>query len=158
MFLDPETDFIHNHSGCRAPYAAIFSSNASMRAKPALAPCSTPYCMVVSRYSLVSKRIVWVSFVCSPRSSNSSVCRWFWNVCTRRLRSRDPQPPPVHVTRKVAPTCIERGSNLVAPMPSGAAIVRMRYSTSSRKLSTRCLSSVAAPSSYAGRLLSANRC
>ena len=57
------------------PHAAIFSSNASMRAKPPFAPSSTPYCMVVSRCSVVSKRIVWVSFVCSPRSSNSSVCR-----------------------------------------------------------------------------------
>ncbi len=57
------------------PHAAIFSSNASMRAKPAFAPSSTPYCIVVSRSSVVSKRIVWVSFVCSPRSSNSSVCR-----------------------------------------------------------------------------------
>ena len=73
MFLDPETDFIHNHSGCRALDAAIFSSNASMRAKPPFAPSSTPYCMVVSRCSVVSKRIVSVSFVCSPRSSNSSV-------------------------------------------------------------------------------------
>src|SRR5262245_19691857 len=67
----------------RAP-PLIFSSSASTRAKPCFAPSSTPYCIVVSRCSVVSKRIVCVSFVCSPRSSNSSVWRWFWNVCTRR--------------------------------------------------------------------------
>ena len=64
---------------------AVLSSSASMRAKPPFAPSSTPYCIVVSRSSVVSKRIVCVSFVRSPRSSNSSVCRWFWNVCTSPL-------------------------------------------------------------------------
>src|SRR5215212_9535133 len=59
-------------------------SSSSTRAKPLFAPSSTPYCIVVSRSSVVAKRIVCVSFVRSPRSSNSSVCRWFWNDCTRR--------------------------------------------------------------------------
>src|SRR4029079_3586897 len=68
----------------RRHHAAIFWRTASTRAKPCFAPSSTPYCIVVSRCSAVSKSIVCVSFVCSPRSSNSSVCRWFWNVCTRR--------------------------------------------------------------------------
>src|SRR5213078_4287524 len=65
-------------------HAAIFASTASIRAKPPFAPSSTPYCIVVSRSSVVAKRIVCVNFVRSPRSSNSSVCRWFWNVCTSR--------------------------------------------------------------------------
>src|SRR5437867_939969 len=56
-------------------HAAIFASTASTRAKPLFAPSSTPYCIVVSRSSVVAKRIVCVSFVRSPRSSNSSVCR-----------------------------------------------------------------------------------
>ena len=73
----------------RRPHAAIFSSSASMRAKPPFAPSSTPYCIVVSRCPVVSKRIVCVSFVCSPRSSNSSVCRWFWKVYTRRVGRLD---------------------------------------------------------------------
>lgn len=60
----------HASSGSRC-------SSASTRAKPPFAPSSTPYCIVVSRSSLVAKRIVCVSFVRSPRSSNSSVCTWF---------------------------------------------------------------------------------
>jgi hypothetical protein len=62
-----------------APAPRVDAREAALRAPP-----STPYCMVVSRSSVVAKRIVCVSFVRSPRSSNSSVCRWFWNVCTSR--------------------------------------------------------------------------
>ena len=59
------------------PQAVMRCSSASTRAKPLFAPSSTPYCIVVSRSSVVSKRIVCVSLVCSPSSSNSSVWRWF---------------------------------------------------------------------------------
>ncbi len=38
-------------------------SSASMRSQPAFAPFSTPYCIAMSRCSVVSKRIVCVSFV-----------------------------------------------------------------------------------------------
>ncbi len=43
--------------------AARRCSTASTRAKPLFAPSSTPYCIVVSRSSVVAKRIVCVSFV-----------------------------------------------------------------------------------------------
>jgi hypothetical protein len=59
----------------RSTSASSRCSSASTRAKPLFAPSSTPYCIVVSRSSGVAKRMGWVSFVRSPRSSNSSVCR-----------------------------------------------------------------------------------
>ncbi len=52
----------HTSSGSRC-------SSASTRAKPLFAPSSTPYCIVVSRSSVVVQRIVCISFVWSPRSS-----------------------------------------------------------------------------------------
>src|SRR5439155_12269381 len=84
--LDPRVDQLGGRAHARAsslPSGSRWRS-ASTRAKPLFAPSSTPYCIVVSRSSAVAKLIVWVSFVRSPRSSNSSVCRWFWNVCTSR--------------------------------------------------------------------------
>src|SRR5260221_4321458 len=97
-----------------------------MRAKPAFAPSSTPYCMVVSRCSVVSKRIVRVSFVRSPRSSNSSVCRWFWNVCTRRAggsTSRNsPSTGPYGVRKRYVPPGRTSISSTTVPSPHHSGI------------------------------------
>jgi hypothetical protein len=43
----------------------------------------------MSRCSVVSKRMVCVSLVCSPRSSNSSIWTWFWKVYTNSLGRLD---------------------------------------------------------------------
>src|SRR5207247_4466682 len=88
-------------------HVAILASTASIRAKPPFAPSSTPYCTVVSRSSVVAKRIVCVSFVRPPRSSNSSVCRWFWNVCTSRSGAstsrNSPSTTPKAVRKRYVP-------------------------------------------------------
>src|SRR4029077_4428274 len=97
-----------------------------MRAKPAFAPSSTPYCIVVSRCSVVSKRIVCVSFVCSPRSSNSSVCRWFWNVCTRRSGAStsrySPSTTPNAVRKRYVPPGRTSISSTTVPTPPHSGI------------------------------------
>src|SRR5438067_1548592 len=96
-------------------------SSASTRAKPPFAPSSTPYCIVVSRSSLVAKRIVCVSFVRSPRSSNSSVCRWFWNVCTSRsgasISRNSPSTTPKAVLKRYVPPGRTSISSTTVPSP-----------------------------------------
>src|SRR5436853_3902035 len=97
-----------------------------MRAKPCFAPSSTPYCIVVSRCSVVSKRIVCVSFVRSPRSSNSSVCRWFWNVCTRRsggsTSRNSPSTAPKAVRNRYVPPARTSISSTTVPSPHHSGI------------------------------------
>src|SRR6185295_12479577 len=122
---DPVADLL----GCRffvrhrLPHVSRASRwrSASIRAKPDFAPSSTPYCIVVSRSSIVAKRIVCVSFVWSPRSSNSSVCRWFWNVCTSRsgaLISRNsPSTTPKAVRKRYMPPGRTSISSTTVPSP-----------------------------------------
>src|SRR4029079_18912952 len=106
--------------------AASLRRTSSTRAKPAFAPSSTPYCIVVSRCSVVSKRIVCVSFVPSPSSSNSSVCRWFWNVCTRRAggsTSRNsPSTTPYSVRKRYVPPGRTSISSTTVPSPHHSGI------------------------------------
>src|SRR3989475_2300993 len=98
----------------------------SIRAKPLFAPSSTPYCIVVSRSSVVAKRIVCVSFVCSPRSSNSSVCRWFWNVCTSRSGAstsrNSPSTTPKAVRKRYVPPGRTSISSTTVPSPHHSGI------------------------------------
>src|SRR5713101_5040242 len=97
-----------------------------MRAKPSFAPSSTPYCIVVSRSSVVAKRIVCVSFVRSPRSSNSSVCRWFWNVCTSRsgasTATNSPSTTPLTVRKRYLPPGRTSISSTTVPSPHHSGI------------------------------------
>src|SRR4029453_1022789 len=89
--LDRVTDVLDNRPAAllgglwgypaRAPSRA---SSASICAKPAFAPSSTPYCIVGAASSVGAKRIVWVSFDRSPRPPTASLPRWFWKVCTSR--------------------------------------------------------------------------
>src|SRR6266550_8008510 len=101
-------------------------SSASARAKPSFAPSSTPYCIVVSRSSVVAKRIVCVSFVRSPRSSNSSVCRWFWNVCTSRSGAstsrNSPSTTPKAVRKRYVPPGRTSISSTTVPSPHHSGI------------------------------------
>src|SRR5437870_3908010 len=109
----------HASSGSRC-------SSASTRAKPPFAPSSTPYCIVVSRSSVVAKRIACVSFVRSPRSSNSSVCRWFWNVCTRRSGAstsrNSPSTTPWAVRKRYVPPGWTSISSTTVPSPHHSGI------------------------------------
>src|SRR5207249_1609260 len=109
----------HASSGSRC-------SRASTRAKPPFAPSSTPYCIVVSRSSVVAKRIVCVSFVRSPRSSNSSVCRWFWNVCTSRSGAstsrNSPSTTPKAVLKRYVPPGRTSISSTTVPSPHHSGI------------------------------------
>src|SRR5438874_12748704 len=109
----------HASSGSRC-------SSASTRAKPLFAPSSTPYCIVVSRSSVVAKRIVWVSFVRSPKSSNSSVCRWFWKVCTIRpgasTSRNSPSMTPKLVRKRYVPPGRTSISSTIVPSPHHSGI------------------------------------
>src|SRR6266498_925088 len=109
----------HASSGSRC-------SSASTRAKPPFAPSSTPYCIVVLRSSVVAKRIVCVSFVRSPRSSNSSVCRWFWNVCTSRSGAstsrNSPSTTPKAVRKRYVPPGLTSISSTTVPSPHHSGI------------------------------------
>src|SRR5713101_4678200 len=109
----------HASSGSRC-------STASTRAKPPFAPSSTPYCIVVSRSSVVAKSIVCVSFVRSPRSSNSSVCRWFWNVCTSRSGAstsrNSPSTTPKAVRKRYVPPGWTSISSTTVPSPHHSGI------------------------------------
>src|SRR3989449_5649 len=97
-----------------------------MRAKPAFAPSSTPYCIVVSRSSVVAKRIVCVSFVRSPRPSNSRVCRCFWNVCTSRSGAstsrNSPSTTPKAVRKRYVPPGRTSISSTTVPSPHHSGI------------------------------------
>src|SRR5213596_3230914 len=109
----------HASSGSRC-------SSASTRAKPPFAPSSTPYFIVVSRSSGEAKRMVCVSFVRSPRSSNSSVCRWFWNVCTSRSGAstsrNSPSTTPKPVRKRYVPPGRTSISSTTVPSPHHSGI------------------------------------
>src|SRR3954465_8614364 len=70
--------------------------------------------------------MVCVSFVRSPRSSNSSVCRWFWNVCTRRSGAstsrNSPSTTPWAVRKRYVPPARTSTSSRTVPSPHHSGI------------------------------------
>src|SRR5437870_8100581 len=112
-------------SAAHAPSGSRCSS-ASTRAKPPFAPSSTPYCIVVSRSSVVAKRIVCVSFVRSPSSSSPAVCRRFWNVCTSRSGAstsrNSPSTTPDAVRKRYVPPGRTSISSTTVPSPYHSGI------------------------------------